>query len=166
MGCLAVAAYYKPQKKDEDGENKAKEMIKAAYQVDPGLGRRRLPMLLRKKYGLNIGPKKLMRLKREMQLRTIYNRPQKTLYGAHPENVKYPYIVRDMGYLRPNDVWSSDITVVKIKNKHYYICSVMDWGGRKVLGWRLGPNMTTDLCLETLDKALESGLLLRVFNTN
>lgn len=123
-------------------------------------------MLLRKKYGLNIGPKKLMRLKREMQLRTIYNRPQKTLYGAHPENVKYPYIVRDMGYLHPNDVWSSDITVVKIKNKHYYICAVLDWASRKILGWRIGPNMTTDLCLETLDKALESGLLPRVFNTD
>ncbi|MCI6981893.1 MAG: hypothetical protein MR894_06765, partial [Akkermansia muciniphila] len=89
-------------------------MIKAAYQVDPCLGRRRLPMLLRKKYGLDIGPKKLMRLKREMQLQTICNRPQNTLYGAHPENVKYPYIVRDMGYLHPNDVWSSDITFVKI----------------------------------------------------
>ena len=105
-----------------------------------------------------------MRLKREMQLRTIYNRPQKTLYGAHPENVKYPYIVRDMGYLHPNDVWSSDITVVKIKNKHYYICAVMDWASRKVLGWCLRPNMTTNLCLETIDKALESGLLPRVFN--
>ncbi|MCI7698600.1 MAG: DDE-type integrase/transposase/recombinase [Akkermansia sp.] len=56
-----------------------------------------------------------------------------------------------MGYLHPNDVWSSDITVVKIKNKRYYICAVMDWASRKVLGWRIGPNMTTDLCLETLD---------------
>ena len=42
----------------------------------------------------------------------------------------------------------------------------MGWAGRKVLGWRIGPNMTTDLCLETLDKALESGLLPRVFNTD
>ena len=166
LGVPRSSSYYKPQKKDEDGENKAKEMIKTAYQVDPCLGRRRLPMLLRKKYGLNIGPKKLMRLKREMQLRTIYNRSQKTLYGAHPEDVKYPYIVRDMGYLHPNDVWSSDITVVKIKNKHYYICAVLDWASRKILGWRIGPNMTTDLCLETLDKALESGLLPRVFNTD
>ena len=77
LGVPRSSSYYKPQKKDEDGENKAKEMIKAAYQVDPCLGRRRLPMFLRKKYGLDIGPKKLMRLKREMQLRTIYNRPQK-----------------------------------------------------------------------------------------
>lgn len=48
-----------------------------------------------------------------------------------------------------------------------YLCAVMDWYSRKVLGWAVSNTMGTVLCLEALEKALEStGKVPEIFNTD
>jgi putative transposase len=46
---------------------------------------------------------------------------------------------------------------VPMPRGHAYLCAVMDWNSRKVLGWALSNTMGTDLCLEALEKAARRG---------
>ena len=54
-------------------------------------------------------------------------------------------------------VWSNDITYLQIGDKNYYLCVVLDWASREVLGWRLSDNMNSKLCLYALAMALSTG---------
>ena len=65
-----------------------------------------------------------------------------------------------------DQVWTSDITYIQIEQRNYYLCVVMDWESRFVLGWSMGRNMDVGLCLKAFEMALNSGRRPRVFNTD
>ena len=65
-----------------------------------------------------------------------------------------------------DQVWTSDITYIQIEQRNYYLCVVMDWDSRFVLGWSMGRNMDVGLCLKALEMAMSSGRCPRVFNTD
>lgn len=65
-----------------------------------------------------------------------------------------------------HDVRTSDITYLQIGRCNIYLCCVMDWVSREILGWSLGLRMETGLCMEALEMALESGRKPKVFNTD
>ena len=134
--------------------------------VDPCLGSRRLVPLLERDYGLKTNRKRVQRLRREMGLEAIYCRPRTSVPEAGHR--KYPYLLREMKVERPNEVWCADITYVPMSRGHAYLCAVMDWHSRKVLGWAVSNTMGTDLCLEALKRALEGsqGAVPSIFNTD
>lgn len=68
----------------------------------------------------------------------------------------YPYLLRKLTIGRPDHVWCTDITYVPMPRGHAYLCAVMDWYSRNVLGWAVSNTMGTGLCLEALEKALAS----------
>jgi putative transposase len=48
-----------------------------------------------------------------------------------------------------------------------YLCAVMDWYSRKVLGWVVSNTMETGLCLKALNNALaNTGRVPGIFNTD
>ena len=48
-----------------------------------------------------------------------------------------------------------------------YLCAVMNWYSKKVLGWAVSNTMETGLCLEALDQALScTGRVPEIFNTD
>ena len=65
-----------------------------------------------------------------------------------------------------DEVWTSDITYLQIGSRNYYLCAVMDWSSRCVLGRALGADMGLPLCMRALDMALGSGRVPKVFNTD
>jgi putative transposase len=80
---------------------------------------------------------------------------------------KYPYLLRDLKITRPDQVWCTDITYVPMPKGSAYLCAVMDWHSRKVLGWAVSNTMETGLCLEALENALKStGRIPEIFNTD
>jgi putative transposase len=80
---------------------------------------------------------------------------------------KYPYSLRDLKVTRPEPVWCADITYVPMPGDHAYLCAVMDWYSRKVLGWAVSNTMKTSLCLEALENARTStGGIPEIFNTD
>ena len=80
---------------------------------------------------------------------------------------KYPYLLRKLKIERPNQVWCADITYVPMAHGHAYLCAVMDWHSRKVLGWELSNTMDTELCLRALNQAVAStGRTPEIFNTD
>jgi len=142
-----------------------KRLLDEIYMVDPCLGSRRLVTVLKRDHGVEINRKRLQRLRREIGHEAIWCKPR-TSIPDHGHR-KYPYLLRDLKITRPDQVWCTDITYVPMPGGHAYLCAVMDWHSRKVLGWAVSNTMETGLCLEALDNALSStGRVPGIFNTD
>ena len=105
------------------------------------------------------------RLRREIGQEAIWCKPRTSIPDTGHR--KYPYLLRGLTIDRPDQVWCADITYVPMPRGHAYLCAVMDWHSRKVLGWALSNTMGTDLCLEALESALgATGRVPGIFNTD
>ncbi|MFN7325145.1 MAG: IS3 family transposase, partial [Chitinophagales bacterium] len=82
------------------------------------------------------------------------------------EHKKYPYLLRGVKIERPNQVWSTDITYIRMRRGFLYLCAVIDWRSRMVLSWRLSNTQDGDFCIETLKDALATGFKPEIFNTD
>ena len=123
-----------------------------------------MPVMLQSRYGIKIGAKKCQRLKKKLGLRSLY--PHRDTSKPNPRAEKEPYLLKDMKINEVDQVWTSDITYIQIEQRNYYLCVVMDWDSRFVLGWSMGRNMDVGLCLKSLEMALSSGRRPIVFNTD
>ena len=77
----------------------------------------------------------------------------------------YPYLLRNVAITRPDQVWSTDITYVPLRQGFLYLVAVLDWYSRYVLAWRLSNTLSGTFCLEALDEALSAGRP-EIFNTD
>lgn len=113
--------------------------------------------------GYAVNPKRIRRLMRLMGVIAIYPKPRTTLYA--PENKVYPYLLRGLAILRPNQVWSSDITYIPMAKGFMYLVAVIDWYSRYVLAWQLSNTLDGAFCLAALHAALQFGKP-EIFNTD
>jgi putative transposase len=144
---------------------RVKRLLDEIYMVDPCLGSRRLVTVLGRDHGVEINRKRLQRLRREIGHEAIWCKPRTSI--PDHDHRKYPYLLRDLPVCRPDQVWCTDITYVPMPGGHAYLCAVMDWYSRKVLGWAVSNTMETGFCLEALDKALAAtGKIPGIFNTD
>jgi putative transposase len=129
-----------------------KRLLDEIYLKDPSLGTRRLVTVLERDHGLAVNRKRVQRLRREMGLETFWCRPRTSLPDS--THRKYPYLLKGVEVGRPNQVWCADITYVPMPRGSAYLCAVMDWYSRKVLGWAVSNTMDVALCLRALKLAL------------
>ena len=101
---------------------------------------------------------------RKMGLRAIYQKPNTS--APHPEHRVYPYLLRDLAIVRPNQVWCSDITYIPMRRGFLYLVAIMDWHSRRVLSWRLSNTMDVTFCMEALEEALARHGKPEIFNTD
>ena len=150
---------------ENEEDLRIKRLIDEYYMIDPCLGTRRLKTILERENGLTVNRKRLQRLRREMGIEAIYCKPRTSI--PDDGHRKYPYLLRNLAVVRSNQVWCTDITYVPMPHGHAYLCAVMDWYSRKVLGWAVSNTMETGLCLEALDNAMRStGQVPEIFNTD
>ena len=165
---LAVARAtldYRPVPENEE-DRRLMRLMDEIYLIDPCIGTRRLVKLMDRDHGLRVNRKRLQRLRRKMGLETIWCRPRNT---SEPEKAhrKYPYLLRELKVTRPDQVWCADITYVPMPHGHAYLCAVMDWHSRKMLGWRVSNTMDATLCQGALaDAVAQSTRLPDIFNTD
>jgi putative transposase len=148
---------------DEDA--RLKRLLDELYLRDPCLGTRRLVSVLLRDHGLAVNRKRLQRLRRAMGVEAIYCKPRTSI----PEKTHriYPYLLRELNVTRPDQVWCADITYVPMPRGHAYLCAVMDWHTRCVLGWAVSNTMDVSLCLLALDRArARAGCVPEIFNTD
>lgn len=164
LGVARSTITYQPV--DEDPEDiRIKRLLDEVYLKDPCLGSRRLVTVLDRDYGIKTDRKRVARLRREIGQEAIWCKPRTSIPNSGHR--KYPYLLRHLTIDRPDQVWCADITYVQMPRGHAYLCAVMDWNSRKVLGWALSNTMGTDLCLEALGMALDAtGKVPEIFNTD
>ena len=115
--------------------------------------------------GYHVNRKRVVRLTRLMGLEAIYPKPR--LSTAHPEHRIYPYRLRGVRVTRPNQVWSTDITYVRMAQGFLYLTAILDWFSRYVLAWRISNSLDAHFCVEALQEALElSPTKPEIFNTD
>jgi putative transposase len=141
--------YYEPIEAEND-TNLANE-IHEIWLGMPFYGYRRMTAELRRR-SYHINEKRVLRLMREMNVQALYPRPKTTIRSAKDQI--YPYLLKDLEIVRPNQVWATDITYIKMPVGFAYLVALIDVHSRYVIAWRLSNTMDTHFCLEMLDEAL------------
>ena len=147
LGLPRSTRYYRPA--GERAENLAlMRRIDELYLQRPFYGSRKLAL------ELGVNRKRMQRLMRLMGIEAIYPRRRTTWPGAGHKI--YPYLLRNLAILRPDHVWSTDVTYVPLRHGFLYLVAVMDWYSRHVLSWRLSNTLDGGFCREALDEALST----------
>jgi len=84
----------------------------------------------------------------------------------HPQHKIYPYLLRGVNVTRPNQVWSTDITYIRLARGFAYLAAVIDWYSRKVLAWRLSNTLDSDFCVDCLEQSIRAYGTPDIFNTD
>jgi putative transposase len=103
-------------------------------------------------------------LMRRMGIEALYCRPRTT--NPEPSHKIYPYLLRGMEIVRPNQVWAMDITYIPMARGFVYLAVVLDWFSRRVLSWGVSITMEAAFCVETLEDALARHGKPGIFNTD
>ena len=113
--------------------------------------------------GHDVNEKRTRRLLRKMGLEAIYPKPN--LSKPNSEHKIYPYLLRDFNINRKDQVWSTDITYIRLNKGFCYLMAIIDWYSRYVLNWSLSTTLEAEFCVEALAELLEhSGC--EIFNTD
>ena len=111
-----------------------------------------------------IGRKKVRCCYQILGIEAIY--PKMNLSKRNQAHKVYPYLLRGLEITGVNQVWSMDITYIRLKQGFVYLCAVIDWHSRYVLSWRLSITLQSDFCIEALQEAIANYGLPEIFNTD
>jgi putative transposase len=113
--------YYNPRQKNDD-TLLANEIYELWLEM-PFYGRRKITAELKRR-GHKINHKKVMRLMHDMNIHALYPKPNKRI--NYSEHKVYPYLLRGLAIVHPNQVWCTDITYIKMANGFMYLVSLLD----------------------------------------
>ena len=159
---LAPATYYY-QAQPESPENLSyMRWLDQEYTDRPFYGVRKMTAGLQLQ-GYAVGPKRVRRLLRVMGLMAVYPKPRLSLNPlAHR---RFPYLLKGVAIVRPNQVWSTDITYIRLQGGFIFLTAVLDWFSRYVLAWELSITLEADFCVTVLERALRDQRP-EIFNTD
>jgi putative transposase len=153
LGVSRAGLYYAPV--GESQENlQVMRLLDEQYTRAPFYGSRKMTEWLRAK-GFEINRKRVARLMELMGIEAVYPKPKLSQPGE--DHKIYPYLLGGVEVSRINQVWSTDITYIRMAQGFLYLVAVMDWFSRYVLSWSLSLTMEIDFCLEALKRALRRG---------
>ncbi len=139
------------------------ELIDAEYTLHPFYGSRKIKHYLRS-LGYKINRKRVQRLMGMLGLAGMAPGPNTS--RRHPQHKIYPYLLRGVLVTRPNQVWSTDITYIRLSRGFVYLVAVIDWYSRKVLSWRLSNTLDSGFCVDCIEQALQVYGIPDIFNTD
>ncbi len=138
-------------------------LIDEEYTRRPFYGSRRMVVFLKRK-GHEVNRKRVQRLMRMMGLAGMAPGPHTS--RPHSEHKVYPYLLRGVAVTRPNQVWSTDITYIRLERGFVYLVAIIDWYSRKVLNWRLSNTMDAGFCVDCLEETLRCHGKPEIFNSD
>ena len=162
---LPRSSFYRESKvAKETPENLAlMRLIDEEFMRHPFLGARRMRHYLRRS-GYHVNRKRVQRLMRKMGLASLLPKPNTSI--GNKKHKVYPYLLRNLVIDKPNQVWCTDITYIRLKGGFVYLVAVMDWHSRKVLSWEVSNTMDNDFCVSSLERAIRLYGKPEIFNTD
>ncbi|OIO73258.1 MAG: hypothetical protein AUJ85_08840 [Elusimicrobia bacterium CG1_02_37_114] len=162
LGINWSTLYYKPVEISEL-DREMMNLLDKQYTETPFYGVRKMKKFLRRK-GFRVGNAHVRTLLRKMGLFAVFAKPNTS--KPHPEHAVYPYLLKDVTVERPNQVWSADITYIRLAQGFAYLVAVIDWCSRAVLSWRLSNTLDSSFCVEVLEEALCRYGCPEIFNSD
>ena len=138
-------------------------LLDKQYTRTPFWGVRNMTTYLRNQ-GYRVGRAHVRTLLRKMGLVALFAKPN--LSKPNIQHKIYPYLLRDLEIRKPNQVWSADITYIRLNHGFAYLTAVMDWYSRYVLSWRLSNTLDSGFCIEALKEAIERYGAPEIFNSD
>lgn len=129
----------------------------------PFAGSRMLQGLLNAK-DHDVGRLHVRTLMRKMGIEAIYRSPNTS--KPAPGHKVYPYLLKNLAIVRPNQVWAMDISYIPMARGFVYLCAVVDWFSRRVLSWKLSITLETAFCIEAVEEALSRYGKPEIFHTD
>ena len=111
-----------------------------------------------------VNRKRVRRLMQQMGLAGMAPGPNTS--RPHPAHKVYPYLLRGVPVFRPNQVWSADITYIRLAHGFAYLVAIIDWYSRRVLSWRISNSMEAVFCVDCLEDALRHHGRPEIFNSD
>jgi putative transposase len=162
LGLPRSSLYYCRQ--SESPENvQLMRVLDEQYTATPFYGVRRMTAWLHSQ-GYPVNHKRVARLMQEMGIAAIYAKPK--LSQATAGHTISPYLLRGVKVARVNQVWSTDITYIRLNQGFVSLVAVMDWCSRYVLSWALSITLDGQFCREALLQAFRHGARPEIFNTD
>ncbi|WP_426197764.1 IS3 family transposase, partial [Massilia sp. DWR3-1-1] len=146
-----------------DDELNLCSLIDEEFTRHPLYGSRRMVVIL-KRQGWAVNRKQVQRLMRMLGLAGMAPGPGTAV--QHPGHKVYPYLLRGVAIVRPNHVWSTDITYIRLARGFAYLVAIIDWYSRRVLAWRISNSMDASFCVDCLEEALVGHGKPEIFNTD
>lgn len=129
----------------------------------PFLWSRRLHILLKQEW-IEIGRHKIRSYMKILWIQALY--PHKKTSIPNKAHKKYPYLLKDREITHSNQVWSTDITYIRMKRWFIYLIAIIDWYSRRILSWRVSNTLDVNFCTEALEEAIEKYGTPEIFNTD
>jgi putative transposase len=150
LGLNRSTLYYRGVGESEENL-RLMRLIDEQYLRTPFYGSRRMALWLQSQ-DQAVNRKRVQRLMRKMGLEAVYPKPRISQGGS--QHRVYPYLLRNLKIVRPNQVWSTDITYIPMAQGFMYLVAILDWYSRFVVSWRLSNSLEGGFCVEALEEAL------------
>lgn len=155
LGISRSSLYYEPVPVDP-------QTLDLMHRIDnihtdwPTYGTRTIAAQLRRDTDLEIGRKRVRTLMETMGIAALYQKPNLSLNtAAHPI---FPYLLKGVAIVRPNQVWGTDITYIRMRQGFVYLVVFLDWYSRFVVSWKLSTSLDREFVLEAATEALTRGI--------
>lgn len=162
LGISRSSVYYESKAELNVEDLRMMRKIDEIYTEYPFYGYRRQYQELIES-GFQVGEDRVRRLMRKMALRVFY--PKKTSMPNRKHKI-YPYLLRGLKIIKPQQVWAADISYIPMAQGFCYLVAIMDWYSRFLLSWRLSNSLDVHFCMEALNEALAQYGNPTIFNTD
>ena len=162
LGINKSTLYYKPVG-IRQSDRILMNLLDEQFTKTPFYGVRKMREYLRS-LGYEAGKDHVRTLLRRMGLEAIF--PKRFLSKPDKQHKIYPYLLRDKKIQYPNQVWSADITYIRLEHGFAYLVAIIDWYSRYVLSWRLSNTLDAGFCVEAFQEALFQYGVPEIFNTD
>lgn len=149
---LPPSTYYHQPAGESPDNLRLLRLMDELHMEFPHYGCRRLAATLSRELAWEVNRKRVRRLMRILGVEALYPKPN--LSRPADGHQVHPYLLRNLEIVRPNQVWSTDITYIPMRSGFLYLTAVMDWHSRLVLGWDLSNTMEAGFCRAVLEEAL------------
>ena len=150
--CVSRSRLYFQPAGVSDENLKIMSLADKEFTEHPFTGIDRMVEHIRRVGKLIVNHKRMRRLMRMMALMAIYPKPRTT--QSIIEHAKYPCLIRGMDINKPDQVWCSDITYIRLRGGFMYLVAIMDYFSRYVLSWSVSNSLESLFCMDALDEAL------------
>jgi putative transposase len=163
---LSRSSYYRPVSdplKISSEDLELMRLIDEECTRHPFYGSRKIKTWLQKQ-GWDVNRKRVQRLMRIMGIQSTAPGPRTSI--PRKEDKIYLYLLKDMNINRPDMVWCTDITYIRLAGGFVYLAAIMDWYSRYVLSWEVSVTMDDDFCVNALESAIRQYGTPEIFNTD
>lgn len=161
---LPRASYYRTPSLESEETLMLMGLIDELYTRHPSMGSRQIRDRLRLRDHM-VNRKRVQRLMNIMGIESLAPQKKKTTVPA-PGHKIYPYLLRNLDINRPDQVWCSDFTYIRLKRGFVFLTAVMDWHSRYVLSWEISVTMDEGFCVSALERALRRHGAPEISNTD